>query len=162
MKKCGTILLLLTAVLCSCNPKGADNSKNATPGNDNVTDASGDIAAETSPAEIIGFCDTIPIDSYAPNSPSMKINVALELALQMWSSSDDNPSEMSIMDVGTTLIRSNDSMISFLALGFNCRSIKYSLPAKSGSEPFPELLENKKTEEGEINEWFFWKVKKDF
>ena len=78
MKKCGTILLLLTAVLCSCNPKGVDNSKNATPGNNNVTDASGDIAAETSPAEIIGFCDTIPIDSYAPNSPSMKINVALE------------------------------------------------------------------------------------
>jgi len=24
------------------------------------------------------------------------------------------------------------------------------------------MFENKKTEEGEINEWFFWKVKKNF
>lgn len=69
---------MLTAVLCSCNPKGAENSKNATPGNGSVPNASNDIAAEVSPAEIIGFCDTIPIDSYVPNSPSLKISVALE------------------------------------------------------------------------------------
>lgn len=78
MKKCGIISLLLTAVFCSCNPKGADNSKNATPDDDSITACIGNVVAEPRPADIIGVCDTIPIDSYSPNSPSMKINVALE------------------------------------------------------------------------------------
>lgn len=78
MKKCGIILLLLTVVLYSCSPKGSDKGKSDAVGNNSVTNSSNGIAAEVQPAELIEFCDTVPIDNYAPNSPSMKINVVLE------------------------------------------------------------------------------------
>lgn len=69
MKKCGIIFLLLAAALYSCSPKGAGNS---------TTSSENSTAAELQPAEMIEIRDTVPLDSYAPNSPATKISIVLE------------------------------------------------------------------------------------
>ena len=55
-------------------------------------------------------------------------------AWQMWSNSEERPSEISIIEVGTIPAFSSFSMISRRASGFSWRSIRYSLPANCGSK----------------------------
>ena len=71
MKKCGTLIFsLLLAALCSCNPQS--NAKST------QTDAKPEPVAEQPKETPVTLCDTIPLDSYSPDSPTLDYSIMLE------------------------------------------------------------------------------------
>ena len=71
MKKCGILIFsLLLAAFCSCNPQS--NAKGT------ETEANPEPVTEQPKETPVIMCDTIPLDSYASDSPAMDYSIMLE------------------------------------------------------------------------------------